>query len=142
MLCDHQNQREIIHSKGGVKESVRIHKENNIFHGIFGQVGLRICKKVFIGTAGRPYTGKKRLTSQAKQHSERCLMVRWRFDRMCCQDSVDVLADVLTFKFMPYGIAYISNLLLRELAPPTSISKGGAKDKSETDPTLVRNKLT
>lgn len=62
---------------------------------------------------------------------------------MCCQNSVDVLADVFTFKFTTYGVAYISNRLLRELASPTQISKlTVGVEESETDPTLVRNKLT
>lgn len=46
-------------------------------------------------------------------------MVRWRFDHMCRQNSVDVLANVFTFKLATYGIAHIRNRLLRELAAPT-----------------------
>lgn len=58
------------------------------------------------------------------------------------QDRVDVLADVFNFEFTTHGVAYVSNRLLRELTPPTRISNMAlGVEESETDPTLVRNKL-
>ena len=61
---------------------------------------------------------------------------------MCSQDRVDVLADVFDFKLTTYGVAYVRDHLLCELAPPTRIRNMTLCVKeSETDPTLVRNKL-
>lgn len=61
---------------------------------------------------------------------------------MRSQDRVDILADVFEVKFTAYGVTYTSNCLLRELAPPMWISDVALSvDESETDPTLVRNKL-
>lgn len=69
-------------------------------------------------------------------------MIRWRFDHMCDQDGVDVLGDVFNFEFTTYSVAYVSNRLLRELASPAWIrNKALGVKESETDPTLVRNKL-
>lgn len=61
---------------------------------------------------------------------------------MSGQNRIDILGDVFNFKFTTYGVAYVSNRLLRELASPTWIRNKalGVKER-ETDPTLVRNKL-
>ena len=61
---------------------------------------------------------------------------------MGSQDRVDVLADIFNFKFTTYSVAYVNNHGLRELTPPTRVSKMAlGVEESDTNPTLVRNKL-
>lgn len=43
MLRYHEDQGEVVHAKRGVEELIRVHKEDDILHGVLNELRVRLC---------------------------------------------------------------------------------------------------
>ena len=85
MLCDHQDQGEIVHPKRGVEEAVGIDEEDDVLDRILDERRIRLF--------------------QPKQKPQRSLMVRWRAHDMRSQYTVHIACQTTFLQLCPYGVA-------------------------------------
>ena len=43
VLRDHEHEREVVHAECGIEESVCVHEEDNVLHGVFDELRITLC---------------------------------------------------------------------------------------------------
>ncbi len=107
MLCNHEHQREVVHSEGGVEEFVRIDQEDDVLHRIFNEVRLRLF---VLGSQSSPgCTIDTARTLETQENGETSLVIRRRLHDVSSQYRVDILLQVLPLKLDADLVAYLRN---------------------------------